>query len=130
MATNALTDMLPHEVEKMMGYGIEGEERPQLDIIEQEPVVRGGTPVDWRSKMGSVKNQGSCGSCWSFAATAAIEGRYAIKHGSKVVLAEQQMVDCSRSNYGCGGGWPSTALQYIQSAGGQMSSSSYPYTGR
>jgi hypothetical protein len=34
MATNALTDMLPHEVEKMMGYGIEGEERPQLDIIE------------------------------------------------------------------------------------------------
>jgi hypothetical protein len=95
MSTNFLTDMLPHEIQGMMGYGIEGEHKPQLDDFTEMTYVRGGTPVDWRSKMNSVKNQGSCGSCWAFAATATVEGRYAIKHGSKVVLSEQQMVDCS-----------------------------------
>jgi len=129
MATNFLTDKLPSEIEEMMGGGIDGEHRPHLEVIPEEPVVRGGTPVDWRAKMNSVRQQGSCGSCWSFAATATIEGRYAIKKGSKVELSEQQMVDCSTYNNGCSGGWASKALQYIQSAGGQMSRASYPYVG-
>ena len=77
--------------------------------------------------MNAVKNQGTCGSCWAFAATATLEGRYAIKKGSKVTLAEQQMVDCATACNGCNGGWASRALQYVQSAGGQMSASSYPY---
>jgi len=127
---NFMSDMLPHEIERMMGGGIEGEHRPHLDVIPEEPIVTGGTPVDWRGKMNSVRQQGSCGSCWSFAATATVEGRYAIKKGSKVELSEQQMVDCSTYNNGCGGGWSSKALQYIQSAGGQMSRAAYPYTGR
>jgi C1A family cysteine protease len=129
MSINQFSDMLPHEIEYMMGAGIEGEHRPILDEIPQKPIVRGGTPVDWRGKMNAVRNQGSCGSCWSFAATATFEGRYAIKKGSKVELSEQQMVDCATACNGCGGGWSSRALQYIQSAGGQMSRASYPYTG-
>jgi C1A family cysteine protease len=39
------------------------------------------------------------------------------------------MVDCSTANDGCLGGWSSKALRYVQSAGGQMSRESYPYTG-
>jgi cathepsin L len=110
MAINHFSDMLPHEIENMMGGGIEGEHRPHLDVISEEPVVRGGTPVDHRGKMNAVRQQGNCGSCWSFAATATLEGRYAIKKGSKVELSEQQMVDCSTANHGCGGGWASVAL--------------------
>jgi C1A family cysteine protease len=79
--------------------------------------------------MTSVRDQGTCGSCWSFAATAAIEGRYAISKGSKVELSEQQMIDCSTANNGCRGGWSSKALQYIQSTGSQNLRVSYPYKG-
>lgn len=97
----------------MFGGGIEGEEMPELDVIKVHSTVKAGTPVDWRSKMNPVKNQAQCGSCWSFAATATIEGRYAIKKGSKVTLSEQQMVDCATACNGCSGGWASRALQYV-----------------
>ena len=74
----------------MLGGGIKGEQRPHLDPIDSSDIVGALKPVDWRSKMNPVKDQGkSCESCWAFAATAAIEGRYAIKHGSKVNLSEQ-----------------------------------------
>src|SRR5262245_29580775 len=57
---------------------------------------------DWRDsgKVSEVQNQGSCGSCWAFAANAAYESSYLIennlKAGSAVVnSSEQQVLDCS-----------------------------------
>ncbi len=50
---------------------------------------------DWRAlnKTSEVKNQGSCGSCWAFAAVAALESR-ALINGTRFSgdLSEQQMV--------------------------------------
>lgn len=70
--------------------------------------------VNWvaEGKVSPVQNQGSCGSCWAFAVTSAVETAYAIKHNSQQVpkLSEQQMVSCSTQNYGCGGGWMTTAF--------------------
>ena len=61
--------------------------------------------IDWRNKnaVTSVKNQGNCGSCWSFSSAQALEGLYAIKTGKLINFSEQQLVDCSEKfgNQGC-----------------------------
>ncbi len=92
--------MTPEEINRMLGGGIQVEKTPQVDYIDR--LVFDVTPVDWRSRMNPIKEQRtSCLSGWAFAATAAIEGRYAIKHGKKVILSEQQMIDCATSSDGC-----------------------------
>ena len=82
-------------------------------------------PIDYRSYMNPVVNQGDCKACWAFAATASIEGRYSIKYGYKIKLSEQQMIDCCYM--GCHGGLSNYALGCIMKAGGQMRESDYPY---
>jgi len=88
--------------------------------------------IDWAAagKVSPVKNQGQCGSCWTFSATAAMESALLIS-GRSANLAEQQLVDCSRSygNQGCNGGWMDSAFQYIIDHG-ITDTSSYPYVAR
>jgi C1A family cysteine protease len=107
---------------------------PAEEIVaqeEQEVEVIGD--VDWVSqgKVSSVKNQGSCGSCWAFSATGVMESWSLIKAKGSVNLSEQQLVDCSRAqgNQGCNGGWPSNALNYVKIAG-IASESEYRYVGK
>jgi hypothetical protein len=54
-----------------------------------------------------VKNQGHCGSCWTFSTAGMMESLHAIKTGKMVLLSEQQLVDCAGAfnNHGCNGGY-------------------------
>ncbi|KNC82052.1 hypothetical protein SARC_05646 [Sphaeroforma arctica JP610] len=87
--------------------------------------------VDWRldGAVTPVKDQGTCGSCWAFSTTGAMEGAYFLKTGRLNTLSEQQLMDCSwaYTNNGCDGGEPAMAMDYLTEVGGIMDDSSYKY---
>jgi len=86
------------------------------------------TSVDWRTKgaVTKVKDQGQCGSCWTFATTGVLEGWYQINKGKLISLSEQQIVDCDTNDDGCDGGDPVEALTYTADNGVELELT-YPY---
>jgi C1A family cysteine protease len=90
--------------------------------------------VDWRNQgaVTNVKDQGQCGSCWTFSATGSIEGSYAIQGGVLTSFAEQELVDCAGvvyGSFGCNGGQMTGAFRYVKS-NGQHTWTQYPYTAK
>lgn len=68
---------------------------------------------DWRQVNGQnfvspVRNQASCGSCYSFSSTGMLEARLKILTRNTVnyTLSEQDVVECSPYSQGCDGGFP------------------------
>ncbi|CAO3626303.1 unnamed protein product [Cunninghamella blakesleeana] len=105
----------------------------KLSIIVSAFILSVSAQVDWRTWGGvqRVKNQGSCGSDYAFAAVGALETAHWRKYGVLPDISEQQLVDCTGEygNGGCSGGWMHTAFKWLQEKDGYVSQSSYPYTG-
>ncbi|CAK60392.1 unnamed protein product (macronuclear) [Paramecium tetraurelia] len=89
--------------------------------------------IDWSQKgaVTDVKDQGQCGSCWTFGTTGVLEGFFFKTTGELPNLSEQQLLDCSTFqdfNLGCNGGLPYRALQYVKRSG-ITTQAAYPYKG-
>jgi C1A family cysteine protease len=135
---NAFSGMSSDEFAEHMHFGLNRE----FIASGSSSSLRGGfesavsvpASVDWRTKgaVTSVKNQKSCGSCWSFSTTGALEGIYAIKRGNLVSFSEQQLVDCDYiraggTSLGCNGGDMESAMVWIGKNNGLCTEQAYPY---
>jgi len=98
-----------------------------LSLTEEER-VNAPSAIDWSEKGATspIKNQGDCGSCWAFSTTEGIESAVYRATGTMPDLSTQQIISCDSSDYGCNGGDPATALDYVQKAGGLDTSKDYP----
>jgi cathepsin L len=111
----------------------------QMDLpadFELKPLTQLPPSVDWR-EMGvasAVKDQGNCGSCWAFSATAMLESHAAIASGQLFDLSPQQIAACAPNPLECGGsgncngGISEVAYDYVVKSAGMMEEYQYPYT--
>jgi len=90
--------------------------------------------VDWRKrgKVNHIKDQGYCGSCWTFSTAGTMESSYAVQKGHLYSFSEQEIVDCvTGANYkidqACNGGWTGDAFNFIDGGHRFHTESSYPY---
>lgn len=134
LGVNHFTDLTTEEYSKinlgyypyskpLLNYGCDIFKPEMEDLLET---------VDWRKggAVTPVKDQGHCGSCWTFSATGAIEGAWAVSTGELLDLSEQELVDCATGlkygSHGCNGGQMDGAFKYVME-NGQCSFSDYPY---
>jgi KDEL-tailed cysteine endopeptidase len=135
MGINQFTDLTSDEFKEMYASGLKTEVGSYGCKSFSGSASSAPASVDWRSEQAvtSVKDQGQCGSCWTFSATGAIEGAWAISTGQLIDLSEQEMVDCatgiSYGSHGCNGGQMEGAFKFVI-ANGQCSLASYPYTAK
>lgn len=135
MGINQFTDLTSDEFKEMYASGLKTEVGSYGCKSFSSSASNAPASVDWRNEhaVTSVKDQGQCGSCWTFSATGAIEGAWAISTGQLIDLSEQEMVDCatgiSYGSRGCSGGIMEGAFKFVI-ANGQCSLASYPYTAK
>lgn len=140
-------DLTQSEVSKLkFGLRLSPEEKQRLQNSnktsikkESTSILRAGRKlklsksVDWVAEgfVSEIKDQGTCGACWSFVSTGALESQLRIKNDEFTTLSEQNLIDCSVSygNEGCDGGLMSQAFSYVHENGGMNPDSIYRYVG-
>lgn len=126
-AHNFLSTMTYAEKKRMLGYIDMG--AGMLGEVEELPPAN-AAEVNWvtAGAVIEVKNQGSCGSCWSFSTTGAVEGSYQINGNKLTSFSEEELVQCDRgTNHGCNGGSMALAFKWLESHS-LNTEDNYPYT--
>ncbi|CAI2376147.1 unnamed protein product [Moneuplotes crassus] len=119
-------DLSDEEMKLRMGYVEIDNDQSDLDLFTETSDSLNS--IDYRGNMKSIQDQGRCGSCWAFSATATFEGRYSLFRKANSKLSEQQALDCSGPNHSCNGGHFTAAWVYMRTHK-FCTLSSYKYTG-
>jgi len=136
---NAFSDMRDAEI-RIRGVNKpllhqQARSRPEERIAKPQVGNSTASSIDWRDSgiISAVKDQGQCGSCWTFGTAETVESYNALATGQLPVLSEQQILDCTPNPMscggvgGCGGGTPELAYGMIYELGGLSSEWTYPY---
>jgi len=127
MGHNQFSTWTQKEFDSIMGFL--NIDRVATEYAEFEPT--NADSVDWvaAGAVTEVKNQGSCGSCWSFSTTGSMEGAHFIATGNLVSLSEENLVACAHNgNLGCMGGMMDRAFKWTES-NPLETEDDYPYNG-
>eukprot|EP01133_Synstelium_polycarpum_P019799 gene19799-23714_t len=137
---NEFADLSVEEFAKYYLNSAEHIRDPAAPVAADLPVDALPATYDWATlgAVTPVKNQGQCGSCWSFSTTGNVEGQWKLAGNTLVGLSEQNLVDCDHEcmeyegqqscDQGCDGGLQPNAYQYIISNNGIDTEASYTYT--
>jgi len=126
-------DLSPSEFSDRMGILPSDAELPVDDTLSADVGV---DSYDWRENgfTTHVKNQLSCGSCWTFSVVGNLEGAGFKSTGKLVRFSESQLLDCSSKgtgdgpNTGCNGGFTDLTMQWmIDNKVGLEYEEDYPY---
>merc|ERR1712126_38992 len=128
MGLNKFSHLLHSEFAEMM---LMKKSEADVDAIVEPIEAEVPEAKDWRTEgaVTPVKDQGSCGSCWAFSTTGAIESQVFVQTGKLVSLSEKNLMDCDwdYGNWGCSGGDKFAAMQYVIDNHGIDTEESYPY---
>jgi C1A family cysteine protease len=132
---NKFSHLSSDEWKAYVSRGVRSKPSTKSSLVHSAPKDASALPasVDWVSagRVTGVKDQGSCGSCWSFSATGALEGAYEAKYGLNIdgvkSFSEQHILDCDKVDAGCNGGWMDDTFTWISSNGGICAEEEYPY---
>jgi len=127
---NMFASMTPQERQSYLGLNITGHLPNSMGRLTLPAGFQAPVSKLWMNEgaVTKVKNQGSCGSCWTFGAVGSVETFYAQQAGVLRAFAEQEYLDCVYpSRDGCQGGWPSDCFKYSQKNQRLAALADYPY---
>jgi len=127
---NFFSAMTEDEKKQYLGLNVTGHDENPLYVASSGFKAPAEKLWTEEGSVTEVKNQGSCGSCWTFGAVGGLETRYQQKSGKLRNFAEQEYLDCvyEGSRNGCNGGWPDDCYEYSNKNGGRLAAAAdYKY---
>ena len=129
---NFFSALTEDEKQQYLGLNVTGHDENPMHVASSSSSAPEKKLWTNEGQVTAVKNQGSCGSCWTFGAVGGLETRYHVISGKLRNFAEQEYLDCvyEGQRNGCNGGWPDNCYDYSRKNGGRLASAAeYAYVG-